>query len=185
MRRILLRASALAGAALLSIGLYLGYLKLSGNFHEVIAGEFYRSGQPTAAQLADYANRYGIKTVINLRGTSDDDWYSQEIAESKRLGIRHVDFRMSARNQLSPERSKALIAIMRNAQKPILVHCQAGSDRSGLASVMYLQQIAKADEQTAERQLSLIYGHIGLPFLGPYAMDETWENLEKLFGLSN
>ncbi|HVK92354.1 MAG TPA: dual specificity protein phosphatase family protein [Mycoplana sp.] len=183
MWRVFGRAGVLAGVLLLSTGLYLAYLHVTGNFHEVIPGELYRSAQPSAAQLDDYVRRYGIKTVLNLRGPSDRDWYRQEIAESRRLGIRHVDFRMSAQRLLTTEQSAALIAIMRDAPKPILVHCQAGADRSGLASVIYLQQIAKVDEETAEWQLSLIYGHIGLPFLGAYAMDATWEGLEKLFGL--
>jgi protein tyrosine/serine phosphatase len=34
-------------------GLYLGYLHATGNFHEVIAGELYRSAQPSPEQLSD------------------------------------------------------------------------------------------------------------------------------------
>ena len=40
------------------------------------------------------------------------------------------------------------------------------------------------DEETAEWQLTPIYGHFGIPFLSPsFAMDETWEELEPLFGI--
>jgi hypothetical protein len=42
------------------------------------------------------------------------------------------------------------------------------------------------DEETAEEQLSLRFGHIAIPYLSSaYAMDENWENLEKTFGLSS
>jgi protein tyrosine/serine phosphatase len=183
MRRFFKRAGKLAGASLISIGCYLGFLHTTGNFHEVIAGELYRSAQPTAAQLDSYIRHYGIKTVINLRGQSGQHWYRDELAVSQRLGVQHIDFRMSARRELTTEQSERLIALLRDAPKPILIHCQAGADRTGLASVIYLQQIANKDEETAEWQLSLLYGHVGLPFLGVYAMDETWEGLEKIFGL--
>jgi protein tyrosine/serine phosphatase len=78
-----------------------------------------------------------------------------------------------------------LIALMRDAPKPILIHCLAGADRTGLASVIYLQQIAHIDEDTAEWQLSPIYGHLNLPFLKAYAMDETWAGLEQLLGIES
>lgn len=177
------RSAMLSAAILLSTGAYLGILQLTGNFHEVLPGQLYRSAQPTASALTDYIKRYGIKTVLNLRGSSQREWYKDEVAATDRLGVQHIDFRMSAMRQLSPEESEKLIALLHDAPKPILIHCQGGADRTGLASVIYLQQVANIDEETAEWQLSLLYGHVGLPFLGAYAMDETWEGLEKIFGL--
>jgi protein tyrosine/serine phosphatase len=165
------------------MGLHIGYLHASGNFHEVIPGELYRSAQPSQSQLADYISRYGIKTVFNLRGPSDRDWYRQEVAVTGKMGIEHLDFPMSAGRQLTAEESQKLIALLRGAPKPILIHCLAGADRTGLASVVYLQQIANVDEETAEWQLSPLYGHVALPFSKAWAMDETWEALEKVIGL--
>jgi protein tyrosine/serine phosphatase len=169
----------------LVLGGYLLAIQLTGNFYEVVPGELYRSNQPTAAQIADYRRRYGIKTIINLRGRSEDAaWYRDEIATAASLGVKHIDFRMSARKQLTLAETGELLAILREVPKPLLIHCKSGSDRTGLASVIYLQQIANVNEETAERQLSLRFGHVGIPFLSPaYAMDENWENLEKAFGL--
>ncbi|SMF39165.1 Protein tyrosine/serine phosphatase [Xaviernesmea oryzae] len=183
MRKFLKRSGIAVGASLLSIGVYLGVLQLTGNFHEVLPGQLYRSAQPSPGALADYLTRYGIKTVINLRGESQRTWYKDEVAVTRRLDVQHIDFRMSAGRELTNEESERLIAILRDAPKPILIHCLAGADRTGLASVIYLQQIANVGEEMAELQLSLIYGHVGLPFLRAYAMDETWEGLEKVFGL--
>ncbi len=71
------------------------------------------------------------------------------------------------------------MAILKDAKHPILIHCRSGADRTGLASVIYLAKVAKVDEEVAERQLSVRYGHIGIPLLSPtYAMDESWEALE-------
>jgi protein tyrosine/serine phosphatase len=185
MRKIWKRSAALLGFSILVMGAYLGLLQINGNFHEILPGELYRSAQPTPSQLAGYINRYGIKTVINLRGPSQRAWYKDEVATAERLTAQHVDFQMSVRRQLTPEESQRLIALMRDAPKPILIHCLAGADRTGLASVIYLQQIAHIDEDTAEWQLSPIYGHLNLPFLKAYAMDETWEGLEQLLGIES
>ncbi len=166
-------------------GVYLGTLYLTGNFHTVIAGELYRSAQPDAGRLARYVQENGIRTVINLRGANPGArWYQDEIAVSRTLGVTHLDFPMSARRMLTEQQATELIAMMRDAPKPVLIHCRAGSDRTGLATVIYLNRIAGVDEERAEWALSLLYGHIGIPYLSSaYAMDETWEFLEQVFGI--
>ncbi|WP_412674159.1 dual specificity protein phosphatase family protein [Allorhizobium taibaishanense] len=174
-------------AALLCCGAYLGYLRLSGNFHEVIPGELYRSAQPSAADITDYAKRYGIKTIVNLRGPSPSPWYQQELGVSQQLGIEHVDFRMSAGRDLTIDKAERLIALLKSAPKPILIHCEGGADRSGLASVLYLQQVAGVNEEQAEQQLwPVLYGHVGIPYVTrAYAMDRSWLVFEKAFGIES
>jgi len=180
------QAGGFLAVAAIVFGGYIAYLQLSGNFHEVIAGQFYRSGQPSAAQLDRYIKDHGIRTVINLRGENlDAPWYQQELAQSQSLGITHIDFGMSAGKALTMPQTEQLISLLRDAPKPILVHCQGGADRSGLVSVIYMQQVAHIDEDVAEEQLSPLYGHVALPFLSrSYAMDDSWETLEKLLGIS-
>ncbi len=165
-------------------GVYLAFLQLSGNFHTVIPGELYRSAQPSASQLEFYARNYGVKTVVNLRGASENKgWYNREIATAKRLGLTHIDFPMSASKQLTPDEADRLVALLKDAPKPILVHCKSGADRTGLVSVIYSQQIAGLAEETAERQLSLFFGHIAIPYFSPaFAMDQSWHRLEDHFG---
>jgi protein tyrosine/serine phosphatase len=175
----------LAGLCLV-IGAYAGFQYLNGNFHEVIAGEYYRSAQLSPQALEKRISQYGIKSIINLRGgTPGQDYYDDEIAVSQKMGIHYVSFPISARRQLTDERTQELLAAMKAAPKPLLVHCLSGADRTGLASVIYLQQIAGVDEEEAEWQLSPIYGHINLPFLSAFAMDETWERFEHLIGLDS
>lgn len=169
------------------IGGYVGWLNLSGNFNTVIAGEVYRSAQPTAPALATYAKEHGIRSIINLRGeNTGKSWYDEELAASTDLGIKHYDFRMSARSILTQEKAEELIALMANAEKPLLIHCQAGADRSGLASALYLAAIAKAGEAAAEGQISLRYGHFSVPYLSQaYPMDISFEQLEHWLGFSD
>lgn len=83
---------------------------------------------------------------------------------------------------LGGDEARQLATLLRDAPKPLLIHCRSGSDRTGLASAIYLNQVANIDQETAERQLSLRFGHIGIPLVSPtYAMDESWERLEKSF----
>jgi protein tyrosine/serine phosphatase len=172
------------GAAAL-IG-YLAVLHYSGNFHTVIEGELYRSAQVTGTELADYTNKVSLKSVLNLRGPSpNSDWYKAEIADSARLGLVHADFALSASRQVTNEEAVELIALMRSLPKPLLIHCKHGSDRTGLMSALYMAAIAGQDEDTAEAQLSLYFGHFSVPYLSAaYPMDESWERLEGMVGFA-
>jgi uncharacterized protein (TIGR01244 family) len=152
----------------------------------VLPGQFYRSAQLSGQRLGEEIDRYGIKTVVNLRGENvGKGWYDDEVAATAEHGARHVDFRMSARRDLTPAQTQELLALLDTAEQPVLVHCMSGADRTGLASVIFLQQVAGVDEEEAEWQLSPLYGHINLPFLAAYAMDDTWEALEKVIGLDS
>lgn len=172
----------LAGA-----GGFLAALQIFGNFHEVVPGQYYRSAQPTAAQIADYAKRYGIRSILNLRGAEPQSaWYRQEVAEANRLGLTHVDFKMSAEKRLKPDDAHRLVALLEKMPKPLLVHCKAGADRSGLVSAIYLYSVADLGESAAESQISFRYGHIGIPYLSStFAMEESWEEFEKTLGLKS
>ncbi len=182
-RHLVRRTGTATVCGLLLGGAYLGWLHLTGNFNMVVAGEFYRSGQLSTAQIADYTKQYGIKTIINLRGDNTGSvWYDEEVREAKRENIAHVNFGISARRELPAEQATKLVVIMKEAAKPILIHCQGGSDRSGLASALYLAAVKKADQATAGRQLSIRYGHFSLPFIAEYAMDRTFEVFEGSLG---
>jgi protein tyrosine/serine phosphatase len=170
---------------LLAGGFY-GYMVATTNFHPVIAGELYRSSQPSPTTIARFQKEYGIKTIINLRGNnSGRTWYDSEIAQAKELDINHIDFRMSSSRELNEQEAAKLIEIMRDAPKPLLIHCQAGADRTGLASALYLAAISKRSETDAEKQISIFYGHISLSISHAYAMDRTFEKLEPWLGFSN
>jgi protein tyrosine/serine phosphatase len=184
-RRAALGALSLVLLPGLAVGLYLAFLQLSGNFHEVVAGELYRSAQLTPEGLAAVVRSHGIRTVINLRGASPRrDWYRGEIDEARRLGLTHVDFAMSAARPLTSAEANTLIRVMAEAPKPILIHCRSGADRTGLVAALYVAAIKKGSERSAEAQFSPAYGHFSIPFTGAYAMDRTFEMMEPQLGYS-
>jgi protein tyrosine/serine phosphatase len=170
----------------LFVGGFYGNMLATTNFHPVVAGEVYRSSQPSANDIAEFQRQYGIKTIINLRGADNGrGWYDEEVAQAKELDINHIDFKMSAGRELTQSQAEELVALMRDVPKPLLIHCQAGADRTGLASALYLAAVAKVGESESERQMSILYGHISLPISHAYAMDRTFEKLEPWLGFPN
>jgi len=156
---------------------------LNNNFHAIVAGEAYRSAQPTADEIRAYRDKYRIATIVNLRGAAPGHaWYDEEVKAANELGIRHIDFPMNARTELTQQQSLALIALLQSAPKPVLIHCKEGADRTGLAAALYLAVLARANEPVSEAQLSVRYGHIGIPLVGPYEMDQSFEAMEPLLG---
>ncbi|MES0049658.1 MULTISPECIES: hypothetical protein [unclassified Mesorhizobium] len=39
-------------------------------FHAIVAGEAYRSAQPTADEICAYRDKYHIAAIVNLRGAA-------------------------------------------------------------------------------------------------------------------
>jgi protein tyrosine/serine phosphatase len=167
----------------LAAGLFFSTLQLFGNFDEVIPGEYFRAAQPSAARLERYVRKYGIKSVLNLRGSNQKHlWYRNEAAKAEALGIRFADFKMSARKQLTDAQTEELLELLQDLPKPVLVHCKSGSDRTGLVSAIYVYKIAGRSQAAADRMISFRYGHIGIPYVSEaFAMDQNWAKLEKVF----
>lgn len=161
-----------------------GGLQLVGNFHTVIPGEIYRSAQPSGAQLRVWTAEHGIRSVLNLRGASDQPWYRAEIDSAQSLGLTHADFRMRASQVLSPQRAQELIALMQSLPKPLLIHCAQGADRTGLAAALYLAARGDGEDQ-AEAQISFRYGHVSLPLSGAWPMNVSWEAMEGPLGFAS
>jgi len=121
------RIFQVSAALFFSFWLYIGGTYLSGNFREVIPNEFYRSGQLKKGDIAEMSNNYGIKTILNLRGENTGSaWYDNEVADAKASNVKHINFKMSSKRELTSDQIKELITIMRDAPKPLLVHCEGG-----------------------------------------------------------
>jgi protein tyrosine/serine phosphatase len=126
-----------------------------------------------SARLEEIVRRHGIRSVINLRGpNAGKAWYDEEIAASNRLGLQHVDIPLSAQHDLTPAQVDAVLALVERAPKPVLIHCNGGSDRTGLVSAAWLYTRG-ASAEVAGQQLALRYGHF--PWLGSktVAMDRS------------
>ena len=114
-----------------------------------------------AAALDRAISEHGIKTIINLRGSSrDQDWYQVETNRAQQLGAQHYDFSLSAGREVSDAEMEQILAVMHDAPKPLLIHCKNGADRSGLMSALYLYSLEGKSASAADRELTVWYGHI-------------------------
>jgi protein tyrosine/serine phosphatase len=153
-------------------------LQIVGNIHPVEEGSIYRAAQLNDDKLAQVIAAYGIKSVINLRGENRGVWwYDNEITVTAAHGASHFDVRMSALHEPDDTLVTKLIETLRSAPRPILVHCNSGSDRTGLASALYERFIIGRSAEVSARQISFRYGHF--PWLGSrtVAMDQTFWRL--------
>ncbi len=165
-----------------TVGAYMGVNQLAGNFHTVIPGELYRSAQPSGDDIAAYARQYGIRSILNLRNESRTEWYRDEVDAAKTAGITLIDFPISSDKELPISKSQELARLMADAPKPLLIHCEHGANRTGLASAIYVGAVKKFSEAFSEFQLSPFYGHVPIPGLGRYEMYRSWDDFEETIG---
>jgi protein tyrosine/serine phosphatase len=128
------------------------------NFYD-LGGGLFRLSQPSPAQLKRYQARFGIRTVINLRGDNDFGSYAYEREACERLGIEMVDHRLFSRQFPSVAEVLATRDLFERMDYPALMHCKSGADRAGLGAVLYKHFRRGEPIATAARQLNWTYGH--------------------------
>ena len=130
---------------------------LDYNYRAVEDGAFYRSGQMPARRLDQAITKDGIGTVINLRGeTPDEDWYAAELAVCDERNVAHHDLDWTKSALPEPDSLAQLLEWYRTETPAILVHCQGGTHRSGIASACYLLEKGE-DLETARGQLDIFF----------------------------
>lgn len=137
-----------------------GFLRiLYSNLHR-LPGGLYRSNQPSPGQLKVLQRRFGIRTVINLRGGDvDNPAWQLERETCDQLGIKLVDLRLFSRSFPYVDDVRSVKEVVLNTEYPALVHCKSGADRAGLFSVFYrIFKLGEPVEQAA-RELGIRYGH--------------------------
>ncbi len=151
--RTLTATSSVLGACLL------WWCAVYDNYHPVVRGELYRSAQMSVENLVAHAKRDHLATVINLRPETNQTWHAAESEACAKRGITYVDFPMTGNRAPDHQSMDSLVRIMKSAPRPILIHCEHGADRTGLAVALYLRFIRGLAEHDAHSALSIRYGH--------------------------
>jgi protein tyrosine/serine phosphatase len=111
-----------------------GCTRLLYNFGTVREREIYRSAQPSPALLRHVAARYGIRSIVNLRGRTP----GYESAFAARHGLRLFVLDLSAAKPPSALEVRRFLDIVSDPEnQPVLVHCRNGVDRSGYMIGVY------------------------------------------------
>jgi len=141
-----------------------------GNLGVVAPGMVYRSAQP----VGDWAGRVRdgkLASVLNLRGGSDSDpWYRAEVEATRSLEVDFYDLPMSATSRPTRKQLLTVLDLFDHCRYPLLIHCKSGSDRTGLASALYLMSKEGQPPEVAEAAFSIYFGHI--PILGTRHLHE-------------
>jgi protein tyrosine phosphatase (PTP) superfamily phosphohydrolase (DUF442 family) len=159
--------------ALLACAVEISRMMVDRNKHVVIPGRVYRSAQLNPERLDRFVREHNIRTVVNLRGRPFSDWYPLQAQATQALGISQEDVTTSANRLPPPGEIRRLIEIFDQTEYPILIHCQQGADRTGLATAAYLLLYTDTDFAAAVRQCSPRYGHV--PIHTAASMDEFFD----------
>jgi hypothetical protein len=132
------------------------------NFHTVIPGQVYRGAQVSAASLQKFIPRYHLRSIINLRGPNvDDAWYQDERATAVRYGAQPYDLSPDSSYPPNPDELRELVTLLTSCQKPILIHCNSGIDRTSIvAAICVLALDDHGSLAKARGQLGLAYGQL-------------------------
>lgn len=149
-------------------GAWVGWIQAFGNVSVEFGGDLVRSAQLDPATMTKVLEQYRIRTVINLRGANPgDDWFDGEVLAVEKVGASHVSLALSATREPDDQLLTTLTDILKSAKRPILIHCNWGSDRTGLAAALYGLAVKKVGVDEAAGQLSFRYGHF------PWLTSET------------
>ncbi|MEM9244039.1 MAG: tyrosine-protein phosphatase [Pseudomonadota bacterium] len=159
---------------------YCSQLFLFDNFHVVIPDEIYRSAQMDTKDLQAYSSKYHIKTIINLRGAHPDDaWYRDEDAFTRSHDINHYNLALSAKIVPPVAKLKTLIHLIETSPKPVLIHCQGGADRTGLASAVAIILSGDSSVTDMEHQISWRYGALSPSTVGYQVMTDYLDYIQS------
>ncbi|HET7812575.1 MAG TPA: tyrosine-protein phosphatase [Steroidobacteraceae bacterium] len=127
-----------------------------------ITPNLYRSEQPTALGMKNL-EKLGIRTVISLRHMNSDE------DEVRGTNLRTEHVRIFTWNIKDTQVVDVMRILRKTENGPFLIHCQHGSDRTGLMAAMYriLEQGWSADDALAE-----LTG-------GGYGYHSIWTNVRK------
>ncbi|MDP1719192.1 MAG: neutral/alkaline non-lysosomal ceramidase N-terminal domain-containing protein, partial [bacterium] len=153
MKRWLKRSMVVLVAVVAFVGIYYAanHNTARYNFAVVEEGKIYRSGQPDEALLVEMVEKYKIKTIVSLRGGPPR--FEKDFAAAR--GIQVFSFRMSAKDEPKNEDIERCLEIISNPKnQPVLIHCRAGADRTGLVVALYRVTRQGWNLSEAEKEMS-------------------------------
>ncbi|HUU01319.1 MAG TPA: tyrosine-protein phosphatase [Myxococcota bacterium] len=133
-----------------------------------VSDDLYRGAQPEDLGFAELV-KLGVKTVVNLRALHSE----REELDKTSMNYRHIKF-----STFHPEEEDvvAFLKILADpAKRPVFVHCQHGSDRTGMMTAYYRIVFQGWTKEEAIREMTT----------GGYGFHSIWQNLVKFIRKSD
>jgi protein tyrosine phosphatase (PTP) superfamily phosphohydrolase (DUF442 family) len=135
-----------------------GIVRLSYlNLHRIAEG-VWRAGQPTPGQIRAFARRGG-RSVVSLRAGRGFGSLPLELEACRDTGLTFHNLIIRSRTLPSRDELRTVARFFESMQRPVMLHCKSGADRSGFASALYLMLAENRPAAEARKQLALKYGH--------------------------
>jgi protein tyrosine phosphatase (PTP) superfamily phosphohydrolase (DUF442 family) len=135
-----------------------GWLRRRWRNEGQIAEGLYRSNHPDATALAMWKAR-GIKEVISLR-PAQGSVHAFEAERCSALGLRLRNAALASRAAPSVHGVLALLDIFDTIDRPALIHCKSGADRTGLAAAIWAIHVEGRPVAEAAGALNLRHLHL-------------------------
>lgn len=113
------------------------WTRIPKRFGVVAEGKLYRCGEISSRELAWVQESHGVHTVLSLLNPDVPETQSERIA-AEELGLNWLNIGLKGDGSSTPEQRDQIRSIVCDPQnEPLLVHCAAGSNRTGLAIGIY------------------------------------------------
>lgn len=164
---------------LLATSVLAGWRWTTGNVGIVEPGRIYRSAQLDAGTLSRLIRAKGIRTVLNLRGPNPGaEWYPAERLATTQAGATQIDVPLASDYWLTQDQADGLVELLDTADRPILIHCQFGAERTGLVSTIAVLLRSDSTLDEARSQFSPYFLFLptedGLVMRGHLRQYEDW-----------
>lgn len=149
---------AILAVVLVFVGKYVYDMNINHNFETITEGKVYKSGVIPPDEIADYVEKYHIKSIVDLRmpGTNDlvlNPEVPGELAAEKNAveKIEGVNYFSNPSEQVPNENNIAVFTkIMDNPDNyPVLIHCYHGTGRAEMYSALYRIEYENFSNQDA------------------------------------
>ena len=133
-----------------------------GNLYRIEDG-FFRGAQPTVAGFQDLEKNLGVRCVLDLAGGPGDI----HLVPEGSIKLFHVP--MSAWGLHDDLVLQALRIMVDPANRPLMVHCQHGADRTGALVALYRVVVQGWSKEKAVLEMNQ----------GGYHHNALWRNLDR------
>lgn len=140
------------------------YLRTAGsNFHEVVPGKIYRGATPSPGNLAEWSERYGLRTWIDLRMPSDykdSSAFAAQCTAARTFKIERISAPCSDRLPLPDATVDVVLELLQDETKyPLIIACNGGRHRAGAMIALYRKRVCGWSGEQAYAEAKKVGGY--------------------------